>query len=119
MATIKRAKKSTARTNAAGRKLMAALTELKEARRTGDYSGMVIRLVQIAEPGRHTPAAVRALRHQLSLTQRLFAALIGVSVELVEHWEQGRREPGTLARRLLDEIARDPQHWQSMVRRSA
>jgi transcriptional regulator with XRE-family HTH domain len=44
------------------------------------------------------------------LTQRLFAGLIGTSVELVEHWEQGRREPGTLARRLLDEIARDPRH---------
>jgi putative transcriptional regulator len=80
---------------------------------------MAIRHVQIADPGRYTPAAIRSIRHKLSLTQRLFAALIGVSVELVEHWEQGRREPGTLARRLLDEIARDPHRWQAMVRRSA
>ena len=119
MTKSKPGKKPASRTNAAGRKLMAALAELKEARRSGDYSGMVIRNVQIPDPGRYSPATIRALRQELSLTQRLFAALIGVSVELVEHWEQGRREPGTLARRLLDEIARDPRRWQSMVRRSA
>lgn len=110
---------STTKTNAAGRKLMRALAELKEARRTGDYSGMVIRHVAIADPGAYDARTVRALRQKLELTQRLFAALIGVSVELVEHWEQGRREPGTLARRLLDEIARDPKRWRAMVRRSA
>src|SRR5436305_162249 len=100
-------------------KLMQALAELKEARRTGDYSGMIIRHVRISEPGRYDAQAVRSLRRELGLTQRLFAALIGVSVELVEHWEQSRREPGTLARRLLDEIARDPSRWRAMVRRSA
>jgi putative transcriptional regulator len=66
---------------------MQALAELKRARRTGDYSGMTIRHVRIAEPGRYDAPAVRSLRDELRLTQRLFAALIGVSVELVEHWE--------------------------------
>ena len=47
MKKTKATTKSGQETNAAGRKLMAALAELKEARRTGDYSGMVIRHVQI------------------------------------------------------------------------
>ena len=119
MNKTKPAKRSAPKTNAAGRKLMAALAELKKAHRTGDYSSMVIRHVEVPEPGKYDAQAVKSLRQELMLTQRLFSALIGVSVELVEHWEQGRREPGTLARRLLDEICRDPGRWRAMIRRSA
>jgi putative transcriptional regulator len=65
---------------------------------------MTIRHSRCAEPARYDAPAIRSLRDDSGLTQRLFAALIGVSVELVKRWEQGRREQGTLARRLLDEI---------------
>jgi DNA-binding transcriptional regulator YiaG len=45
---------------------------------------------------------------RLRVSQAVLAKLLGVSVELVEHWEQGVCEPRRAIRRLLDEIARDP-----------
>jgi hypothetical protein len=48
----------------------------------------------------------------------LLADLVGVSPELVEYWEQGRREPTRVAGRLLDHIVADPQRYlASLVKR--
>ncbi len=40
-----------------------------------------------------TAIEIKVLRHQLGLTQEQLAALLLVSVETVQRWEQGRTHP--------------------------
>jgi DNA-binding transcriptional regulator YiaG len=87
---------------------MAALDEMVQAERTGGV-GLTVREVEIPDPREYGPAQVRALRDSLSISVALFARLTGVTRAQVEHWEQGRRTPNAMARRLFDRIAADPQ----------
>ena len=50
----------------------------------------------------------RNVRGQTGLTQAAFAARIGVPVETVRNWEQGRSEPDTAARNFLVTVADNP-----------
>ena len=52
--------------------------------------------------------AVRDLRRRAQLTQTEFAAKLGVPVETIRNWEQGKRAPRGPARALLAVIARAP-----------
>jgi putative transcriptional regulator len=58
-----------------------------------------------------TPAlpAVRDLRRRAQLTQLEFAARLGVPVETIRNWEQGKRAPRGPARALLAVIAHSPE----------
>jgi putative transcriptional regulator len=51
---------------------------------------------------------VRDLRRRASLTQEEFAAKLGVPVETIRNWEQGKRMPRGPARALLTLIAHAP-----------
>jgi putative transcriptional regulator len=53
-------------------------------------------------------AYARNVRGQTGLTQAAFAARIGVPVETVRNWEQGKRSPRGPARALLKVIERAP-----------
>jgi putative transcriptional regulator len=53
--------------------------------------------------------AVRDLRRRASLTQLEFAARLGVPVETIRNWEQGKRAPRGPARALLAVIAHSPE----------
>ena len=55
-----------------------------------------------------TPA-VRDLRRRARLTQLEFAARLGVPVETIRNWEQGKRAPRGPARALLAVIAHSPE----------
>jgi putative transcriptional regulator len=52
--------------------------------------------------------AVRDLRRRAHLTQQEFAARLGVPVETIRNWEQGKRMPRGPARALLAVIAHAP-----------
>jgi DNA-binding transcriptional regulator YiaG len=52
-------------------------------------------------PPWYPPHSVREIRHKLSVSQAIFAQMLGVSASTVRAWEQGRREPEGAARRLL------------------
>ncbi|WFU38007.1 helix-turn-helix domain-containing protein [Bradyrhizobium sp. CB82] len=54
------------------------------------------------------PLAVRDLRRRACLTQMEFAAKLGVPVETIRNWEQGKRAPRGPARALLAVIAHAP-----------
>lgn len=56
-----------------------------------------------------SPPAVRELRRRARLTQIEFAARLGVPVETIRNWEQGKRMPRGPARALLALIARAPE----------
>ncbi len=59
----------------------------------------------VAEP----PAIqVRELRLRNRLTQEQFAARLGVPLDTIRNWEQGKRTPRGPARALLTLIAREP-----------
>ncbi|CAN7580331.1 helix-turn-helix domain-containing protein [Bradyrhizobium sp. LjRoot220] len=55
------------------------------------------------------PLAVRDLRRRARLTQLEFAARLGVPVETIRNWEQGKRAPRGPARALLAVIAHSPE----------
>ena len=52
---------------------------------------------------------VRDLRRRARLTQQEFAAKLGVPVETIRNWEQGKRMPRGPARALLAVIAHAPE----------
>jgi putative transcriptional regulator len=52
--------------------------------------------------------AVRDLRRRARLTQQEFAVRLGVPVETIRNWEQGKRMPRGPARALLAVIAHAP-----------
>lgn len=93
-----------------GAQIAAALTELRDALATGRplEEFFTVRTVEIPDPPRYNAKKVRALRKRMGTSQAVFASLLGVSPELVEHWEQGVRVPRPVACRLLDEVSRDP-----------
>ncbi|HKU06692.1 MAG TPA: helix-turn-helix domain-containing protein [Bradyrhizobium sp.] len=55
------------------------------------------------------PPGVRDLRRRARLTQIEFAARLGVPVETIRNWEQGKRAPRGPARALLAVIAHSPE----------
>src|SRR5258707_13984237 len=60
-------------------------------------------------PETATAPAVRDLRRRARLTQLEFAARLGVPVETIRNWEQGKRMPRGPARALLAVIAHAPE----------
>lgn len=54
------------------------------------------------------PEEIRSLRHQLKVSQPVFAALLNVPLATARSWEQGRRSPSGAALRLLDLARREP-----------
>ena len=63
-------------------------------------------------PGRVTRFSepeVKHIREKTGLSQKHFAALVGVSKRTLENWEQGRRKPAGPARALLRILYADPE----------
>jgi len=61
-----------------------------------------------ASPVEAATPEVRDLRRRARLTQQEFAARLGVPVETIRTWEQGKRMPRGPARALLAVIAHAP-----------
>lgn len=55
------------------------------------------------------PIDVRDIRAQFHATQRVFAAMLGINIETLRNWEQGRRSPQGPARALLRIAASSPE----------
>jgi putative transcriptional regulator len=104
-----------------GQRITDSLTEGLELLRSGKALDKHLRVdvIEIPDPPRWSGSDVRELRRRLGLTQGIFARLLGVSVELVEHWEQGVRAPRPMACRLMHEIAHDPGGFLKRLRRAA
>ena len=61
------------------------------------------------DAGAATLPGVRDLRRRAQLTQIEFASRLGVPVETIRNWEQGKRAPRGPARALLAVIAHSPE----------
>ena len=55
-----------------------------------------------------TPVEIKSIRAKMKLSQHEFAAMIGVSVDTLQNWEQGRRRPNGPARALLNVARQNP-----------
>ena len=71
--------------------------------------GQEFPLVPAVPAAAAAPPAVRDLRRRARLTQLEFAARLGVPVETIRNWEQGKRMPRGPARALLAVIAHAPE----------
>ena len=61
---------------------------------------------------------VREIREGYELSQSEFAGLMGISIDTVQNWEQGRRRPTGPARVLLQVAANHPEVLWEIVRAS-
>lgn len=96
--------------------LVESLTEARDLLRAGRTDRLSLRQVRrVPPPHRYTATAVRSLRHKLNVSQSVFAALLGISVTLAQSWEQGKRQPSSLACRLLDVVKNDLPGWKRFV----
>lgn len=59
---------------------------------------------------------VKEIREAYDLSQAEFAALLGISVDTLQNWEQGRRTPAGPARILLQVVAKHPEAVWDVVR---
>jgi putative transcriptional regulator len=59
---------------------------------------------------------VRNCRKVLRASQPIFAQFLGVSPSAVRDWEQGLKQPGGAACRIMDEIQRSPEYFQSRLK---
>ncbi len=66
------------------------------------------RAIAVVDPAPRIPSKVnvKSVRARASLSQSEFAVRYGFSPCSLQHWEQGRRQPGKAARAYLTAIAR-------------
>lgn len=69
---------------------------------------VTVRGVDVVPPPQYRDVDIQRVRQRLSLSQAVFARLIGASVSTVRAWERGAREPSDMARRLLELADREP-----------
>ena len=60
---------------------------------------------------------IRGVRARAGMTQREFSDRIGISVDTLRNWEQGRRYPAGTARALLRIIDKAPETAMSVLHR--
>jgi len=78
------------------------LTSLDQARKK--HSGKL----KAAKVSKFNPVLVKRIRRKFRVSQSTFANMIGVSVDTLQNWEQGRRSPEGSALALLKVAAADP-----------
>ncbi len=113
---------STGKLSAAGAKIVRALEEAISLMRTREplKRHFTVRTYKVDfTPRDYGPDDVRRVRNLLGMSQVLFARFLGVNANTVRSWEQGTRPPSPIARRFMDEIESDPEHWRERIVRDA
>ena len=90
------------------RALPSPLAEIAEQMRYGRPEGGWVAAARAARGAAADAAYARGVRARTKLTQAQFAARIGVPLETVRNWEQGKRSPRGPARALLKVIDAAP-----------
>jgi putative transcriptional regulator len=92
-----------------GQELLAGMEEIL-AHQEGKITLRTSELEMLAPPPELTAKDVAKIRSQnLHMSQGAFAKLLGVSVRVIQSWEQGDKKPSGAARRLLQIASRNPQ----------
>ena len=98
-------------------RLIAGLTELRDRLAAGrdPAEGFTLQTCEVPEPPPFDPKAIRRIRTRLGASQTVFAKIVGSSAILVQSWEQGKRTPSPMARRLLQMVEANPDVWAEMA----
>ena len=93
-----------------------AFTELKEAMKDalaferGKRRGLKVTRIQAPRPPKAMSARdIARIRETLNCSQAVFAMMLNISPKTVQAWEQGSRQPGDAALKLLTIAKRHPQ----------
>ena len=89
--------------------LPSPLAEIAQQMRYGRPVGGWVAAARAAGGAAADAAYARGVRARTKLTQAQFAARIGVPIETVRNWEQGKRSPRGPARALLKVIDAAPE----------
>ena len=86
----------------------------------GELHGVKVDKITVAPLHYYSANEIKAIRTQQSLTQRLFAEALGVSVKTVEAWEAGTNRPSGIANRMFELLTQDDSLFErySVVARS-
>ena len=82
------------------------LTEAIEYER-GNLPNARVDKLTISPLRAHNGDEIKTIRKRLNMTQKLFAAALGVSVKTVESWESGINSPSGIANRMLELLSQD------------
>jgi putative transcriptional regulator len=82
---------------------------LPAANNPGSLDAVATLCPAVVPPAQTDSVYARGVRARTKLTQAEFAARIGVPIETVRNWEQGKRSPRGPARALLKVIEKAPQ----------
>lgn len=93
--------------------IMASLNELMDAAQ-GKETGIVRHVRTVKEVDTFSPEQIKKVRTDAKMTQKMFAACLGVSAKSVEAWEGGRSRPDGAARRLIGLMRDHTDFAQSM-----
>ncbi len=85
------------------------LDEIEAYQRGEDVPGMVVHERTLPD------VDAAQIRKSLSMTQRAFADILGVSCRTVEAWESGRSNPAPTARKLMYLIQEDHSLVQKLI----
>ena len=73
----------------------------------GSLQGIKIDKITIAPIHVYTANEIKLIRTQQSMTQKVFAKALGVSVKTVESWEMGINRPSGIANRMFEFLTQD------------
>lgn len=99
--------------------IVAWYTTMKDAGRPIPEPSPSPRRVRVAPPGDFDSERLRAIRRRLNVSQRVFAELLNVNVQMVRSWEQGWRVPDGASLRLLEIADRSPHGLLAAMTHSA
>ena len=82
------------------------LTEAIEYER-GNLPDVRVDKITISPIRTYSADEIKTIRRQHKMTQKLFAAALGVSAKTVEAWESGINVPSGIANRMLELLSQD------------
>lgn len=113
---MKVAKSRKAQTNKTNYMSNEAFAELKEAMEDalaferGQRSDLRVTRIQAPRPPKAmSPQDIARIRQKLNCSQAVFAMILNISTKTVQAWEQGSREPGDAALKLLTIAKKHPE----------
>lgn len=106
------------RATRAGAKILAAINEATEILRTEGLESRQLTVRTYKEPPAlraYMPGDVKRARQLVGASQAVLAGFLGVNVNTVRSWEQGKRLPQPIACRFLSEIEGDLNYWRQRI----